>query len=820
MNRNLAVLFFILLQELVISQTFILSGKVEDKNEALPFATIIVKGSSYNTITNVNGQYTLKLPAGNYEVIYQYIGYGKKTEKVNLNANKVLDIVLTSDGISLKEVEIKAGEDPAYPIIRKAIKKRKYYLNQLDAYTCRAYIKGLQKINSIPKNIKGLIKLAGGDLSDTAEIKGVVYLSESVSKYHFEKPENVKEIMYSSKVSGDNKSFSFNKLSDMNINFYNNFINLGNLSDRPFLSPLHDNAFLFYRYYLLGSVSGEGKIIHKIKVVPKQKTDPCFSGIIYIQDSTWRITSIDLLLTKESKINFIDSLTIKQLHASIVEDSVWMPLSLNLAFDLQAFGFKGNGYFNASISEYDLHPVYPKNFFKNEVLKVENDANKKDSAYWDNVRTTPLTQEEINDYREKDSISKIRNTDRYMDSVDHQRNKLKIADFFFGYTYDNTRKKFSMSLPGLITNGVQYNTVEGLNLSYRFSITKSYEDNRNYSITGRSRYGFTNKLWGGEVGYNYFYNPKKFSSFGFKVKSIAEQYNQLDPISPLINSVYSLFLNENYMKVFKETGIEGNYHTEIRNGVFFSGIVRYMQRDSLKNTSDLLFIDDKSKLFTSNDPRNAFTHDSMFSSNRAFTTEFTFTFRFRQRYYTLPDQKIMAGSKYPRLSISYKRAFPILNTSADYDLLSAAVSDQIRLGLLGRFAYRIRGGGFLDTKKLYFMDFKYFLGNQTIFNTNDYLSSFRLLPYYTFSADRWFAEAHGEHHFQGFIFSRIPLIKKLPIQEVVGAHFLSSNRLNYYYEVNFGIEKIFRVIRIDYVLGYAPNSKLKQGFTVGLNMAF
>lgn len=820
MIKKLAVLFFIFLNELLVSQTFVLSGKITDKSDALPFATILVKSSAYSTISNVNGQYSLKLPQGNYEVIFQYIGYARKIEKINLNENRTLDVNLSPDGISLNEVEIKAGEDPAYPIIRQAIKKRKYYLNQLDAYTCEAYIKGLQKINSVPKNIKGLIKLAGGDLSDTNDIKGVIYLSESVSKYHFEKPENEKEIMYSSKVSGDNKSFSFNKLSDMKLNFYNNLIFLGNVSDRPFTSPLNENAFLFYRYYLLGTIKGEGKIINKIKVVPKHKTDPCFSGIIYIQDSTWRITGIDLMLTKEAKINFIDTLTIKQLHASIAGDSVWMPLSVNLAFDLKAFGFKGNGYFNANISAYDLHPVYPKNFFKNELLKVEDDANKKDSVYWENIRTTPLTQEEINDYREKDSISKIRNTDRYKDSVDKERNKPELRDIFLGYEYNNTRKNFNLTLPGLITNGVQYNTVEGLNLSYKFSLSKSYEDLTRYSVTGRVRYGFSNKLWGGEVGYNYLYNPKKFSSFGITIKSIAEQYNQLDPISPLVNSLYSLLLNENFMKTFKESGVEGNYFTELRNGVFFSGIVRYMQRDPLKNTSDILFIDDKSKLFTSNDPRHEFTHDSMFSSNRAFTTEFTFTFRFRQKYYTLPDQKVIGRSKYPRLSVTYKRAFPVLNTSADYDLLSAAVSDRIRIGMLGNLAYRVRGGGFLDTKKLYFMDFKYFLGNQTIFNTNDYLSSFRLLPYYTFSADRWFSEVHAEHHFQGFIIGQIPLLKKLKMQEVVGAHFLTSNKLKYYYEINFGMEKIFRILRFDYVLAYAPSKKFKQGFTLGINLSF
>ena len=302
------LLSFLFLSFAFSAQTYILSGKISDKNEALPFATIIVKGTTQGTNSNINGLYTLKLPAGIYEIVYQYVGYTKRVEKIELNADKKLDMLLIADGVALKEVEIKAGEDPAVAIIKKAIKKRKYYLNQLDAYTCKAYIKGLQRINSIPKNLVKFIKLGGGDASDTNTLKGIVYLSESESKYHFEKPDNEKEIMYSSKVSGDTRAFSFNQLSDMKINFYQNLIQLSGLSPRPFVSPINENAFLYYRYYLIGKITNEGKLINKIKVVPKRSNDPCFRGFIYIQDSTWRITSADLQLTKDAKINFVDTL--------------------------------------------------------------------------------------------------------------------------------------------------------------------------------------------------------------------------------------------------------------------------------------------------------------------------------------------------------------------------------------------------------------------------------------------------------------------------------------------------------------------------------
>jgi hypothetical protein len=814
--KKILFILLALITKCFLSQTFILSGKISDGKEPLPFANIYIKGTTQGVNSNDEGKYSLRLAPGQYSIVFQYVGYSKQEIQVDVNSNKILNVDMKGDAISLKEVVVKAGEDPAYPIMRKAIKKRKYYSNQVNEYSCQAYMKNLQRLVTIPEKFKKLIKALSGETIDSTDL-GVIYLSESESNYYFKKPNKYKEIMYSSRVSGESKSFSFNQLSQLKFNFYENLLNIRGVSDRPFVSPLNGNAFFYYRFILLGTISEDGHIFNKIKVIPKRKTDPCFSGIIYIQENAWRLTGVDLNLTKDQKINFVDTLTFRQLYAPVIGDSIWMPVNYNISFSFRFMGIEGAGYDNAIVKNYNLKPGIKEGFFNNEILVIEDGANKKDSVYWNANRPIPLTKEENIDYRKKDSTEKITETDRYKDSVDKKSNKFRFNDIFMGYNYTKTKNNLNISIPGIITNGIQYNTVEGLNLSYNFSLNRRYEDFRMHHVTGRLRYGFSNYLWGGELGYNYFYNPKKFSRVGLRVKSIAEQYNQLDPISPLVNSIYSLLLNENYMKVFKETGVEGSYFTEITNGVFANSIVRYMERMPLKNTSDLLLIDDKTKLFTSNDPGNSVNHDSLFNANQAFTAEVTFSFRFRQKYVTVPHQKIITGSKYPRLNVSYKKAFPVLGTTADYDLASAMIYDEINLGLFGRLGYRLRGGGFLNTKQLYFMDFKYFLGNQTIFNTNDYLSSFRLLPYYTYSADQWFTEAHAEHHFNGFIINKIPLLKKLKVQEVAGFHFLTSNRLQDYYEINFGLENVFRVMRIDYVLGYGINNKVRSGFTVGIN---
>lgn len=821
MNKSLLSLFLVLFSMVLSAQQVLVSGKITDeKNQALSFSSVLVKGSTQGTNANADGFYSLKLAPGTYELIFQYVGYKKKVEKIIVDGNTIKNVALSLESYELKEVVIKDGEDPAYAVIRAAIKKRKFYLNEVNAFTCKAYIKGLQRLKDFPKKMVKLINAmnSGGEKIDST-LLGVVYLSESETKYHYRKPNDEKEIMYSSRVSGDNKAFSFNQVSDMKFSVYENLITLDGLSDRPFISPINENALLSYRYKLLGTTFEDGKMLNKIEITPKRKTDPCFRGIIYIQENTWRVHSADVYLTKDAKIDFVDTLHIKQLNAP-VNDSIWMPTGLNMTFNFKVFGFVGDGYFNAVFSDYDMNPVFPKKFFKNEVLKVEDGANKKDTGYWKESRPVPLTYEEQADYRKKDSIGAIKNTDRYKDSIDRKGNKLTLNDLILGYSYNKTAKQFSLNTSGLLTSGVQYNTVEGINASIKVNMTKRYEDRRSHDLATTVRYGFSNYLWGGTANWKYVFKPEKFESVNVKVGTTAQQFNGNDPINATMNTSYTLFDNENFMKLYKKSYASFGYRIELINGLIVNFNTEYAERSSLRNTAFDLWVDNKTKLFTSNDPLRPRTDDSSFAVNNSFIVELGFSIRFKQKYYTRPHQKIIVGSKFPIINIQYTKAIPGLNTKADYDLAKMVIDDNIKLGLFGTFAYRLKGGYFLTSKYVEFMDYKHFDGNQTILANNDYLNSFKLLPYYTYSTKNWYAEAHAEHHFNGFIFNKVPLLKKYRIQEVVGGHVLFNDKLDQYYEINFGIEHILQIIRIDYILGYGPNGAFNQGFVIGLGLEF
>ena len=127
------------------AQRVTVNGKVTDQNgKPVAFANMHVKNTTNGASANSEGDYSLALQPGQYDLQFRAVGYKQETRHINLEANTTLNITLSAELYELKTVTINAsGEDPAYAIIRKAIKKRKAHLSEIKAYTCEVYIKGL-----------------------------------------------------------------------------------------------------------------------------------------------------------------------------------------------------------------------------------------------------------------------------------------------------------------------------------------------------------------------------------------------------------------------------------------------------------------------------------------------------------------------------------------------------------------------------------------------------------------------------------------------------------------------------------------------------
>jgi hypothetical protein len=848
------------------AQAGIVKGKVTDeKGEGLAFATVYLLGSTVGSTTNEQGNYQFNVDPGKHTVVFQYVGYKSQSKTIEIPDEEkptplVLNVQLLPEVYNLNEVRVSlSGKDPAYGIMQQAIAKREYHLKEVQAYTAQVYVKGLQRLLNMPKRIMGIIKVPAG-------LKpGILYLSESVSELNFMQPNKYRERMISSKVSGNSRAFSFNQASEFNVNFYQNLVKAKGVNERGFVSPLANNAMFFYKYELMGSNQNNGHLIHRIKVTPKRKNDPAVTGYLYIVDGSWRLQSLNLYVTKDQQIEFVDTLRITQ-QFTPAAGNVWVLQSQKFTFDVEGYGFKGNGYFMAVYSKYRIKPasfvkqepalvpttptpqapvitppvavappavklsrkerkaqqkaapadgVPDAEFFKKkEVLLIEKEANTQDSSYWAEVRPVPLTEEEVVDYYQKDSLQVIKDSKPYKDSIDKKNNQLGVSNLLLtGYSYQNSFERTTFSLDP-ITRIWQYNTVEGLVANLRLGFTKRFEDRRSYTITPTLRYGFSNEKPQAKLSASYNYDMVRRRSAGFEGGRFVSQFNASEPITPFVNTVYTLLLEENYMKLYQKTFLRGWHRRELVNGLAALFEVEYAQRDMLQNTAEYVVRDRPTKTFTPNDPFNAEVGNTAFPRHQALTATIGLAFRPGAEYISHPDRKINLGSDWPTFTLVYKKGISgLLGSDVNYDFVTVGVEDDLALGLLGTSNYTINVGSFLRKKELYFMDFRHFSGNRTILSGD--FSGFQLLDYYRYSTQKTFFEGHYSHHFNGFILNKLPLVRKLKWQEVGSVNYLHTAASGHYLEVGVGLEHLFKIFRVDFVTGFQEREKVSSGIRVG-----
>src|ERR1044072_8275804 len=178
-----------------------ISGKITDeKAQMLVYASILVKGTTQGTTANKQGDYFLQLEPGTYTIVAQYVGYNRQEKTITVGADDLtLDFQLSLQQLSLKEVIVRPGaQDPAYEIIRNAIKQRPYYLKQLNTFQSEVYIKGQLQLRSYPKRFLG--EKIEFEAEDTSKIK-MLFLSETIARYSVEKGRKSKVEGLSTRVS-------------------------------------------------------------------------------------------------------------------------------------------------------------------------------------------------------------------------------------------------------------------------------------------------------------------------------------------------------------------------------------------------------------------------------------------------------------------------------------------------------------------------------------------------------------------------------------------------------------------------------------------
>ncbi len=264
-------LFYILFPLLIVCPELfaykILHGSVQDfkTNEPLPMANIQIEGTYRGTITNDDGDFSIRLDSLPVSLIVRYIGYETKKIMVedSTEDNIVIDLIsipVQSEGI------VVTGADPAINIMRKVIKKKQEMKDKLKSFKADVYLRTF---------------LSNED--------SLTHMLETVSDIYWDKERGFKEIVKSKKESAETQfpEVGFNVF----LNFYDEEIEF---LDFEFINIVHPDALKYYDFKLLSERETEDKFIYEISVKPRNKFQPLAEGKVTVQTPDYVLLSVDL----------------------------------------------------------------------------------------------------------------------------------------------------------------------------------------------------------------------------------------------------------------------------------------------------------------------------------------------------------------------------------------------------------------------------------------------------------------------------------------------------------------------------------------------
>ena len=788
------------------AQTFGVRGVIlSDKGEALPFAGIYIKNNHSGTSANLDGKFEIKLEQGEYTILFQYLGYKTDERTIKIDDKWIeLNVILQTTAYSLGEVSVNVkDEDPAYAVMRKAISMAKFYQYQIQEYSARTYVKGTGRLKHIPWLAQKLIPKE--EKIDT----GKIYLIENISEITFKQPNTFKERAIS--IQSNFPSNAPNPVDYVNGSFYKSEVH-GNIS------PLSPKAFAYYRFKLEGSFYEDGKQINKIKVIPRSEGDNLFKGNIYIVDNLWCIHSLNLtvmdigliLTIKQIYNEVLDKIWMPSIQIFIISGNVYgfsfegkyqasisnYKIKLNDKLVLpeeiidektekvkipEATHVKSKDekeletllQSDKKITRKDmwkLMKMYEKEenkkspqpeVYSDHSIEIDSMAHKRDSTYWTQVRAIPLTETESKSYTVKDSTLKagynnisIQVGNSKSDTSKNKKHSHHIAGLVMGHTFklDSTNTLEWASL----LKEINFNTVEGYNFNASLNYIKNFRNKDRLTLTPLIHYSHARNLLTGKGIINYLYGKDNPSgSISAEAGKFVSQFNPDNPISPLLNTITSVLLEQNFMKVYEKEYYKLTLSQSITDKIFFTFSSEFANRFLLNNSLKAKpFSDWKNRMFSSNTPVNAEVSSTDFINDQAFTTQlYLKVYPWKKYYIHNGIKEDVNGSE---IKLGYRKGWnEILGSDVMYDLLETSISRHLKWGIRGDLDAGINAGWFTNNQKMNFMDFKHFMGNRTFIQQS--VAGYRMLDYYKYSTTQYFTETFLHFQTRKFFVTQLPL---------------------------------------------------------------
>ena len=815
MSRYKYLIIFLLLISVfdAIAQKTVVLGKITESgsNLPVPYVNIIFKDTFTGTMSDLNGNYNLSSLKPTATIEVSAVGYKKQTFKIKLNQTNKIDVVMVEDVISLGEIAVRPGENPAIPIFRKIVShKKENNTSNFPSWQSKLYAKTEVDIKNIKGSLRSKKLLQQFDFVfkyiDSLEIEGKsflpVFFTESFSNYYHNSVTNTNyEEIIASKASGMTSDMITQFTGKMyeGINPYDNYIMV---SDLGLISPLNSLGLQFYHYYLRDSAMIKGHKIYELSFKPRNPMDPTFKGKFWVEDESFALTKLDMQLSTKANVNFLNNFQYSIEFQKSGER--WIPRNESMIADLDIkkdkdsekigiMGRKTNVYEDFKFTDVPPDAVKQKN-----AIIVNKDAFLKDEVFWDKSRPIELQKREAGIYAMVDSI---KNVPLYKTIVEY------IYMFYYGYRD-----------LGKVELGPYYylystNKVEGSRVRLGGRTTLKF--NPNFRLNGYTAYGFDDRNFKFGGGLEYFFSKKPRIMFALQGQHDYELLGKSSNALMEDNILTSLLTKNPFVKLNMVDRVEATFDRD-----WVSGLSNQISITSsnIKSGPFVPFIDPQGNLIPS-----------------VRTGEIKLNSRYAPKETVVQDgfERSGFGIFSPVLNVGVTAGINgFLGGTYDYLKLDFNYSNKLKVNPIGYVSYYIQAGKIWGNIPFPLM--KIHEGNETYaFDTY----AFNLMNYQEFVSDTYFS-LFLEHHFQGFFLNKIPLFRRLKWREVAGVRSLIGSydptqhagmvfpkgmtglRSTPYTEFSAGVENIFKIIRVDAVWRYNYNEdrKIKLGLMFSLQL--
>ncbi len=842
MNKYIYLVFILfIIYTPFISAQYKLQGVVRDSatNETLPFAAVVIGGTKTGKSTDMEGKFTINSAPENAVLIVSYTGYFPKRVVVDPSNRENIEVVLSSSTRELDEVVITPKKtkyskknNPAVELVEKIIaRKKQNRLEDHDYYQYERYEKMTFALNDFSEDQKKkwLFKKFQFifDYVDTSEISGKPILTVSIreqieNNYYRKNPKSKKQVITGMKKAGIDEMLNQDGVQQFlgeifkEVNIYENDISL--LLNR-FVSPLSNIATSFYKFYIYDTIDVGGQKCADLVFVPFNSESFGFVGRMYVTlDSTYFVKKIKMNVPHDINLNFVENMSIEQDFSRLPDgtrllekDDVTVEFKL-VSHTQGLYARRINTY-----QKYNFDPPQDMAIFKEkERIIIEDDAEMKPEAFWEDNRHVPVKSKE-------NAVEKMLTRLREV-PVFYYTEKV-ISTLISGYIPTNKdNSKFDI---GPMNTTISGNTAEGA----RFRIGGLTTANLHPNWFGRGYLAYGTKdekfKYMGEVEYSF--NKKRYHTREFPIHSIRALHsydiNQLGQ-HYLYTNKDNMFLSlkrKSDTRITYERLSELEYKNEFSSGFSYAFNLNYRTEYPSKWVK---FIEDE-------------IEQKDFSVAAA---EIKLRYAPNEKYYQTKTARIPITKDAPIFTLSHKIGVKgVLDSKYNINHTELGIQKRFWFSAFGYTDIILRGGKVWNK-----VPFPLLIIPNANLSYTIQPESYTLMNAMEFINDQYISW-DLTYFVNGALFNRIPLLKYLKWREVLsfrGLYGSLSNKNNPYInpkglyefptgsmimdnmpymEAGVGIENIFKILRVDYVwrLTYRDLPDIdRSGVRIALHFTF